>query len=168
MKTRPGGTSLSARALSSIAPRRVVTRTRSPAAMPSRRRSAGREAGDRLGLELVEHARAPGHRAGVPVLELPAGGQDHRVFVVGHLGRRHDRRRDQLAAAGGGREAVAEDDLVAGLVLGVAGIGHRALALEPLPGDAVRATASPASSRRRHRAGGCSSSRARCGARSPG
>ena len=37
----PGATALSARAFNSIVPRRVVTRTGSPAAMPSRRSSAG-------------------------------------------------------------------------------------------------------------------------------
>src|SRR6516165_3300174 len=39
----------------------------------------GSETGDRLGLELVEHARAPRYRPGVPMFELTAGGQHHRV-----------------------------------------------------------------------------------------
>ena len=99
----PGATALSARAFNSIVPRRVVTRTGSPAAMPSRRSSDGREARHRLGLDLVEHAGAPGHRAGVPVFELAAGGQHHRVVGVGLLGGRDDRRRHQL---GRGRSAV--------------------------------------------------------------
>src|SRR6516165_6892123 len=63
------------------------------------------EAGDRFGLELVEHARPSGYRPGVPMFELAAGGQHHRVLGIGLLGR--------------------------------AWIGHRALALEPLPGDVV-------------------------------
>ena len=35
----------------------------------------------RLGLDGVEHVGAAGHRAGVPVLELPAGDQDERVLA---------------------------------------------------------------------------------------
>ena len=54
----------------------------------------------RLRLDLVEHAGAAGHRAGVPVLEHAAGRQHHRIFVVGHfVGRDHMRRHDLAAAA---------------------------------------------------------------------
>ena len=40
-----------------------------------------------------------------------------------------------------GREAGGEDDLVAGLVGIVDRIGHRAFALQPIPGDVLAATA---------------------------
>src|SRR5690349_18716597 len=81
MNTIPGATALSARAFNSIAPRRVVTRIRSPARIPSRRNSAGA----------------------------------------------------RLAIASGSISS----STVPRLVLGVARIGHRALALQPLPGDVV-------------------------------
>ncbi len=164
MKTRPGGdVAVAARLeLDRAAPGGDADAIAGGDAEPAQ--FGGSEAATASGSRFVEHARAPGHRAGVPVLEQPAGGQHHRVFVIGLLGGRHDRGGDQPAAPGGGREPVAEDDVVPGLGLGVAGIGHRALALEPLPGDARSATASPASSRRRRRADACSSSRGRCGA----
>ena len=81
----PGGTASSTRALSSIAPRRVVTRTTVAGLDAEPLQVVRRQAGDRLGLDRVEHRGAPGHGAGVPVLEQPAGGQDHRVLGVGQL-----------------------------------------------------------------------------------
>jgi hypothetical protein len=57
------------------------------------------EAGHRLGLELVEHARQAGYRPGMPMFELAAGRQYHRVFGVGFLGGRYDRGRNQSPAA---------------------------------------------------------------------
>src|SRR3712207_7690705 len=48
------------------------------------------------------------------------------------------RSRHQLAAAAGGRESLREHDLVPRLVGRVAGVGDRALALDPLPRDIDR------------------------------
>ena len=45
--------------------------------------------------------------------------------------------RNQFSAAIGGREAVGENHLLAGLVLVVARVGDRILALQPLPRDAL-------------------------------
>ena len=72
--------------------------------IPSRAIVAARQRGDRAGLERVEHGGAPRHRAGVPMLELPAGGEHHREFGVGHLvGRRQLRRHELGEAAGRGK-----------------------------------------------------------------
>ena len=55
--------------------------------------------GDRLGLDVVERRRAARHRPGVPVLELTAGDEHHRVLGVGALGGGDRIRRHELAAA---------------------------------------------------------------------
>src|SRR5205085_1492545 len=81
MNTTPSGTASSSRAESSTTPRRVATRTGSPGSMPSWCSVAR----DRSRLERIEHARAARHRAGVPMLELPAGGEDERILGIRHL-----------------------------------------------------------------------------------
>ena len=71
------------------------------------------------------------------MLELPAGGQDHRIVGVRLLAGRLRRRRHQLAAAVGGREPLAEHDLLARRIGRRAGIGHGAFPFQPLPRDIV-------------------------------
>ena len=137
MNTTPSGIASSWRATSSMVPRRVVTRTMSPGATPSCCQLIARQRRHRAGLDLVEHGGAPGHRAGVPMLELAAGGENERELRVGLLVGRCELRRHQLAEPAGTREAVGEHDVVARLVGRVGRIGHRAFALDPLPRDVV-------------------------------
>ena len=92
--------------------------------------------GDRIGLQGIERGRASGHAAGVPVLELAAGDQHHRIVGVGALVGGNDVGRNEAAPAGFAREAVDEDDRIARVAFVAARVGHRVLALEPLPGDA--------------------------------
>src|SRR6266851_784287 len=85
MNTMPGAIALSLRAFNSMLPRRVVTRIGSPAAMPSRRSSAGAKLAAASGSSssstvarrdiagapgfgreaVAEHDIAPGHRLGI-------------------------------------------------------------------------------------------------------
>ena len=97
----------------------------------------GREMGYRLGLDAVQHLRPPCHRAGMPMLEHAPGGEDHRKILVRHLVRRRDRGRNELAATARGREAIAENHVLARPVDRLDRVGHRTLALEPFPGDAL-------------------------------
>ena len=78
----------SIRAESSRLPRRDTTRTGSPVLRPSCCRVYGIHFDVGLGHCLVQLRHSLGHRAGMPVLQHPAGTQPHRVFVVGRLRRR--------------------------------------------------------------------------------
>ena len=129
----PGATALSARAFNSISPRRVVTRTGSPARMPSRRNSAGARLATASGsISSSTQARrviAPvcqcsSWRPVVSTIGYSASGSSAGGMIAAGT---------SLAAAGRGREAGAEHDLVARLVLGVARIGDRILALRGAP-----------------------------------
>src|SRR5258708_34422811 len=88
----------------------------------------------RAWLERVERRCTAGHGAGMPVLELAAGRKHERELGVGLLVRRDDFRRHELAAAILGRKAIAEHDVVAGLIGRVRRIGDRALPREAGPG----------------------------------
>ena len=116
MNTTPSGTASSWRAASSTVPRRVVTRTMSPGSMPSLAIVPRESCATRGRLERIEHRGAPRHRAGVPVLELAAGGEDERILGVRHLVRRRELGRDQLGEAARAREALVEHHVAAGLV----------------------------------------------------
>src|SRR5204862_6021046 len=70
------------------APRRDADARAGPDAEPPQ--FGRREARDRLRLDLVQDAGAPRHRAGVPVFELAAGCQYHRIIVIRLLGGRYD------------------------------------------------------------------------------
>ena len=107
--------------------------TSSPAPMPSRAQLLGRHARDGLGLELVEHPRAAGHRAGVPVLELAAGDEHQRIFGVHRLVRWQRQRRREAGPAAGGREAVAEDDVKSRRIVRRTRVGHRVFAINRDP-----------------------------------
>ena len=71
----------------------------------------------------------------MPVLQQPSRRQHQRIGLVGQLVGRHEVGRHDLGPARLGRERVAENDLIAGLVRGVARIGDRVLPHQPLPGD---------------------------------
>jgi hypothetical protein len=132
------------------APRRALVGTRvqahRPAArldgqQPARRHAQGLQVQrvdqrGRVGLDRVEHAGAPGHAAGVPVLELAAGDQHHRVLGIGALVGGQDVGRHEARPAVLAREVVGEDHRLAGVALVPAGVDDRMLALQPLPGDA--------------------------------
>ena len=74
----------------------------------------------------------------MPVLELTAGGEDHRVLVVRLLVGGNDTGGYELRAPVRRRKAVAEDDIVSGAIRCVAGIGDGALALQALPCNVVQ------------------------------
>ena len=92
---------------------------------------------DRLGLDCIQHAGAAGHRAGMPVLELPAGDEHHRVLGVGPLVGGNEVGRHELRAPGGGREMRLEHHRLARIAFVLARIGHRGIALQALPRDAL-------------------------------
>ena len=71
------------------------------------------------------------------MFEHAAGGQHHRILVVGYLIGRNDLGRHDLAAAAFSRETGGENDLVARLVRTIHGIGHRTLTHQPLPGNVL-------------------------------
>src|SRR5207237_9468195 len=85
----------------------------------------------------VEERSAARHRAGVPVLELPAGDEDERILGVGTLVGGNEIRGNELAAPVPGREILGEYDRLAGIVLGAARIGDRRLLDEEVPRDAA-------------------------------
>ena len=137
MNTTPSGMASSWREASSTSPRRVVTRSMSPGLMPELLQRAARHRSDRARLQRVEHRGAPRHGAGVPMLELAAGGEDERIVVVRRLVRRRELGRHQFAEAARAREALVEHHVAAGLVGRVGRIGDVILALDALPGDVV-------------------------------
>ena len=73
-------------------PRRGATRSsrRRPARRPSRRGRADGSSATGSGSSASSARRAPRHAAGVPVLELAAGDQHHRVLGIGALVGRDD------------------------------------------------------------------------------
>src|SRR5205814_8530973 len=79
--------------------------------------------------------RAARHRAGVPVLELAACDEHHRIVIVRALRRRDQVRGNELAAARGRREMRDEYDGLARVAFFLARISDGGLALEALPGD---------------------------------
>ncbi len=92
--------------------------------------------GDRLRLDRIQHARAPRHGAGVPVLELAPGDEHHRIVVVGALRSRDDVGGNEPRAAALGREMIDEYHGLARVGFALARIRHGAFALETLPADA--------------------------------
>jgi len=94
-----------------------------------------REARDCRGLERIEHGRAARHRAGVPVLELAAGGEDERILGVGLSSGAVYLVGNQLRETAGTRKALVEHDIVARHVRPVDRIGDVILACDALPGD---------------------------------
>ena len=93
----------------------------------------------RIRLDRVEHRGAARHAAGVPVFELAAGDQHHRVLGVGALVGRDDIGRYEARAARLAREGLGEHHRLARVALLHARIGHRMLALQALPRDAADA-----------------------------
>src|SRR5437773_3681465 len=91
---------------------------------------------DRIGLERIEHAGAPRHAAGVPMLELAPGDEHHRVVGIGPLCGGNDVGWNELRLAAFTRERVDENDRVAPIAFVATRVRHRVLALEPVPGDA--------------------------------
>ena len=63
-----------------------------------------------LWLNGVQGLRAPGHGTGMPMLQQPPGGQDHRKIVIGLLIRRRQGGGNQFSFAVMGGEAFTEDD----------------------------------------------------------
>jgi hypothetical protein len=87
--TAPRGVPSSARAYSVTLPRR--DQRHHVARRDALRRQVQRmHQRHRIGFDRVQHAGAPRHAAGMPVLELAAGDQHHRVLGIGPLGRGND------------------------------------------------------------------------------
>src|SRR5260370_17223652 len=80
----------------------------------------------------------------MPVLELAAGRKHERELGVGLLVRRYDFRRHELAAAILGRKAIAEHDVVAGLIGRVRRIGAPPFPPAAFPGKVVQGGLFPA------------------------
>ena len=93
----------------------------------------------RIGLECVEHGGAPRHAAGVPVFELTAGDQHHRVVGIGSFVGRDDVGRHEARPAAFAREVFGEDDRVARVAINAARVGNSVFAVESLPSDAGNA-----------------------------
>src|SRR5436190_7108807 len=101
------------------------------------REVAAREARHRTGLERIKGGGAPGHRAGVPVLELSAGSEHEWIFGIGALIGRSDLRRHELAAPILRRETLAEHHVVARGVGGIRGICDGVFPLYSVPRNVV-------------------------------
>ncbi len=87
-----------------------------------------------LGLDRTQGPGAPGHRAGMPMLEQTPGGQDDRVVLVGQLCGQRKLGRDQLTAATREGFAVQHDRAVAALGIGAGpelAVGFEMLVGEP-------------------------------------
>src|SRR3984893_484261 len=131
MNTTPSGMASSWRTASSTAPRRPPHHVaRRDAELGNR---AARHIGDRPGLQCIECSRAPGHRAGMPVLKLPAGCEHERILRVRMLVGRQDARWHELATAILGGKAIAEHHVVPRLVRGVGRISDGALLFDAVP-----------------------------------
>src|SRR2546428_304690 len=93
------------------------------------------ERGYRFGLDGIEHAGAARNGAGMPVLELAAGDEHHRIIPVGLLGGANEVRRDEFCAAGGGGGMRLEHDRLAGISLVLARLANRRGQLHGLAWD---------------------------------
>ncbi len=90
----------------------------------------------RLRLDRIEHPGAPGHAAGMPVLQHAPGDEDKRVFVIRTLIRLDDFAGHEQPAPALARKLVHEHHPLAGIPLFAAGPDYGVLALQALPGDA--------------------------------
>ena len=165
----PSGTSRSARTFSSTAPRRVSSahHLAGPDAHPPQ--VLRRHERHRLRLDL----RRARWRAGSSrrCASAPARGRSTAPSDIRRRAlRRAAARRPARSCRGRSRSGSRSPKMISwpGWSGVVARIGHRALALQPLPGDVLAATASPAPSRRRPRPGRRSSSPGPGAGRSPG
>src|SRR4026207_905244 len=86
---------------------------------------------DRLWFDVVEIRRTARHRPGVPVFELPARDQHHRVLGVRAFVGGDEIGRDELRATGRSGEAIYEDHRVAWIAFFDTWIRDRRLLFEP-------------------------------------
>mmetsp|Transcript_22998 Transcript_22998/g.38834 ORF Transcript_22998/g.38834 Transcript_22998/m.38834 type:complete len:682 (+) Transcript_22998:1800-3845(+) len=92
----------------------------------------------RLWLHRVQHGGAAGHRPGMPMLQLPTGGQDHRVLRVRNIIRRNNSRRCKPRTPIRAWEAIAKHNRLARVFGRQRGVGHRILRLQPVPSDVLQ------------------------------
>src|SRR3984957_19525052 len=93
----------------------------------------------RIRLNGIQHPRAARHAAGMPMLELAAGDQHHRILVVGPLIGRNDVGGHESRFAGGCRKRVDEHHGVPGIPFLFAGVCDAVFRLQTFPGDAADA-----------------------------
>src|SRR4026207_647259 len=91
---------------------------------------------DRLWFDVVEIRRTARHRPGVPVFELPARDQHHRVLGVRAFVGGDEIGRDELRATGRSGEAIYEDHRAAWIAFFDTWVRARRLPCEPFPRDA--------------------------------
>ena len=107
-----------------------------PGSMPSRFEIERMNRRHRLRLDVVEVRRAARHGPGVPVFELAAGDEHHRILRVRPLRRGDQVGGNEFGAPRWRREVLDKHHRVARIAFFHARIGDRRLALEAVPGDA--------------------------------
>ncbi len=90
-----------------------------------------------LWLHRIQNLGPPRHRPGVPMLQLPSRGQNHRIVGIGRLVGRNHLGGGEFCAVILAREPVGKDYRLTRIGGGERRIGHRAFGFQPVPSDVV-------------------------------